>query len=47
VKSFIPAADFCIRTWPPGDRLAAMLTGYFDDSQSPGDLWVIGALSAM
>jgi hypothetical protein len=41
MHGFIPVADLCIRTWPPEDRLAAVINGYFDDSQSPGDLWVV------
>jgi hypothetical protein len=41
MKRFVPAADFAIRTWPPEARLVALISGYFDDSQSVGDLWGI------
>jgi hypothetical protein len=37
----IRAAELCIRTWPPEDRLVAIVSGYFDDSQSPGDIWTV------
>jgi hypothetical protein len=41
MKHFIPAADFAIRTWSPEVRLAALITGNFDDSRSTGDVWTV------
>jgi len=33
--------DLCICTWPPEARLVALISGYFDDSQAAGDVWVV------
>jgi hypothetical protein len=41
MKGQIRSSDLCIRTWPLEARLVALISGYFDDSQEPGDLWVI------
>jgi hypothetical protein len=41
MNTFIRAADLSVRTWPPEDRLVAVINGYFDDSLSSGDVWVV------
>src|SRR5690242_19163323 len=41
MSATIRAADLCVLTWPPEARLVAVLSGYFDDSQSTGDVWVV------
>jgi len=33
--------DLCIFTWPREARLVALISGYFDDSQAAGDVWVV------
>jgi hypothetical protein len=40
--ALIRAAELCVRTWPPEECLVALVSGYFDDSQSTGDVWVVG-----
>lgn len=37
----ISAHELAIRTWPPEERLVALVSGYFDDSLASGDVWVV------
>jgi hypothetical protein len=41
VNVFVSVSGRCVRTWPPEACLVALISGYFDDSQSTGDVWVV------
>jgi hypothetical protein len=42
MEASIRAADLCVRTWPPEQRVLAMISGYFDDTRTEDTIWVVG-----